>query len=245
MFYIAINGILVVGFILFVGYLCTLKDAPLITINGKNGLLRQPSEYQQSFNAILRSSIFNKSKFTINTSNLSRAIQEKHPEIGSATVVIPFFSRQPKVVITSIKPAFILNSKNDSYMIDEYGVAVARVQDVQNIAGLDLVTITDEAGIQIEQGKPVLSQEQTNFIREVISQLSLAGKKVMTISIPVSAYDIKVQLKDVKYYVKMNMQGDARAQAGKYIATEKELSQTKKTPIEYIDVRVDERVYIK
>lgn len=244
-FHIFINSVIVACLIIFVGFWCSLSASPRISITGKTELLRQTSDYQKSFDDIFAASVFNKNKLTINTSNIANEIQEKHPEIGNATVVVPFFSRQPKVVVTSIKPAFIVSSQNDSYLIDEYGIATARIQDVKNIVNLGLVTITDEAGIKIEQRKPVFSQEQTNFLREIIYQLSAAGKSVSSISIPVSAYDIKVQIKDAKYYVKMNMQGDPRAQAGKYISVERELDKSKKAPSEYIDARVDDRVYIK
>jgi len=54
-----------------------------------------------------------------------------------------------------------------------------------------------------------------------------------------------VKVKGVPYNVKFNLMGDARAEAGTYLAVKQRLEAGHVTPGSYIDVRVDERAYYK
>jgi hypothetical protein len=242
---LVVNALIILVSLMGLGYGLTLSTAPKIEFQSKSELLGDISYYESSVSSILKSSIFNRSKPTINTSSVSKAIEERHPEIASATIVVPFLFRQPKVIITPITPAFIENSGNNSYLVDQFGVASARLQDVKNINKLQLVTVNDDAGIDIQQWKAVFTQEQTDFIREVIEQLRSKNIPIASIGIPVSAYDLNVRLKDKPYTIKMNMIGDARSQVGRFLAAEKEAAKSGRGVNEYIDVRVEERAYIK
>jgi hypothetical protein len=47
------------------------------------------------------------------------------------------------------------------------------------------------------------------------------------------------------YFVKFNLHGDAREEAGSYLAVKDYLASNQKTPGEYVDVRVENRAYYK
>lgn len=241
----AFNAIIVFASIAVFLYSVSLDSNPVIVFQQKSGLFNNINTYQESIQQILKEAPFSRSKLTINTSGLAKTIENRHPEIANATVVVPFFSRQPKVILTPVTPVFIVNSGNNSYVVDQFGIAIARVQELNNVSKMQLITVNDDARVEITKDKAVLSQEQTNFIREVIEQLKAKNIGVSSISIPVSAYDLQVKLKDKAYAIKMNMSGDARSQVGRYLAAEKEASKAGRGIGEYIDVRVDERAYIK
>lgn len=244
-FRLAINFLIILLVVAVLGYGLSLSVTPRVEFQSKSDLLSSVSNYEASVTSQLKSSLFNRTKLTINTSAVSRAIEERHPEIASATIVVPFLLRQPRVIISPIRPVFIENSGNNSFVVDQFGVAAARVQDLKNVSKLQLVSVNDDAGIDIKQGEAVFTQEQTDFISEVIEQLKSKNIPIASITIPISAYDLNIRLKDKPYSIKMNMIGDARSQVGRYLAAEKEAAKAGRGVNEYIDVRVEERAYIK
>jgi hypothetical protein len=49
----------------------------------------------------------------------------------------------------------------------------------------------------------------------------------------------------VGYFVKFNLHGNAREEAGAFLAVKEYLESSHKTPGEYVDVRVENRAYYK
>ncbi len=231
-------------------YISTLNTTPRIEIiDGQQAVkgtnIRDEEVYRAAAEKYLNGSIVNRSKFLVDSDGLSRELKKQFPEIAAATVTIPIMGRRPVVELQATRPAFILKSGNSSMLIGNNGVALVDTANAVNLEGMKLLTVTDESGVQLEEGKAALPQEQAQFVSIVVEQLQKQGYQIESLTIPKSPYDLNVKITGKGYYVKFNILEDPLQQAGSYIALSKKLESEKISPKEYIDVRVGERIYYR
>ena len=230
-------------------YATGLSVQPKIIIgqekDGTRGLTRDQRVYEDALAAILRSSLLNRSKLTIDTSSVERTIEQKFPEIQSATVSIPLLGRRPIVGLDPATPALIYKSAGDAYVIAENGRALIPVTAAPASITSKLLTLEDKSNIRVEQGKGALPQESVTFITTLVQQFAAKNLQVRSFELPISASELRVNFSVLKYYGKFNLQEDALQQAGTFLAVRGKLDAQHVTPAEYIDVRVSERAYYK
>ncbi len=239
---------LIIVFIAMVGlfYMLTVDNNVRITTKASDSLfLRDKNTYQSSAEQFIASSPINRLKLTFDSRGLINKMKKQFPEVSAVSVSFPIITRKPTVVLQTTKPGFILNSGQNSYVIGVNGVALLDVRDVDHISKLGLRTVRDESNVALEVGKPALPQEQALFISNVVEQLEKQGYEVESLTIPKSPYDLHVKLVGRKYYIKFNVLEDPKQQAGAFIALMQTLESQQKTPNEYVDVRVGERVFYK
>jgi hypothetical protein len=90
-----------------------------------------------------------------------------------------------------------------------------------------------------------LSPDEVQFITGVLAQLQAKQLAITAVTLPPIAHELHVRIQGQPYYVKFNIQSDARIAAGTFLATKSYLEQGRITPAEYVDVRVEERAYYK
>jgi uncharacterized Ntn-hydrolase superfamily protein len=56
---------------------------------------------------------------------------------------------------------------------------------------------------------------------------------------------LHLRIEGKAYLVKFNLRGDAREEAGAFLAVKQHLERAGKTPEQYIDVRVDNKTYYR
>lgn len=207
---------------------------------GVQPFLRTPEAYQEAVSSQLAGSIFNRTKLSINTAKTEEAIKQQLPEVGQASITLPIIGRNPVVYLKIAEPAFVLQPEGSAaFVIDNQGRAVVPASELPQLQH-DLVRIDDKSGLPIEQGKTVLPTDQIAFLHEVRAQLTAANVSINHFSLPPEANALRVHPAKAGYYVKFNFLGDAREQTGRYLAVRK-----KANPQTYIDVRVDDRVYVR
>ena len=84
-----------------------------------------------------------------------------------------------------------------------------------------------------------------DFITEVVGQLSAKSLKVVSMVLPGGASELDIRVEGAPYTVKFNLRGDARAEAGAFLAVKQHLERENKTPGSYIDVRVPNKAYYR
>lgn len=227
-------------------YATTLSNLPrIITIVDDNRkLLRHEEYYQVAFQEILSRSVMNLSKLTINTVAVADEIELKYPELQNVSVSLPLLGRKPVVQIQPRTPAFIIVSRSGSYLINSEGRAMLRAKDAA-ISGLGLTTVTDDVGLEISTGKTILPKDDIKFISTVIYQLKHQKVDVQSVTLPSLSNELHIRLQGRQYYVKFNLQGSAIEQTGVLLAIKERLESESQTPTEYIDVRVQDRAYVK
>jgi len=232
---------------LSVGYVLTIDTNPKILTTSDNGqtLLRNTETYRAAAQRIIESSLMNRTKFTINTSGISRSLQAEFPEITEVSIALPLLGRRPVIHVNSIRPVLVLGSNNKGFLVDANGRAVAEAAQVPSARKDNLPVVTDESNLSVTIGKNTLTREEVSFIVSVAAYLDAQQLHVTSLTLPPVASELHVRLQEVPYFVKFNMQAEARQSVGTYLATKQKLEQDHITPGEYVDVRVEEKVFFK
>lgn len=243
-------GLLVLIIAAFVTVISVLRlsNDPKIVILGKNStfVLHDEATYQQAAQKILKSSVLNGNKITVNSGDVARQLQKKYPELTSVSVTLPLLSHRPIVYVEPAQPSLLLSTTYGNYVIGSNGRVLAQDNAQNSVSGLDLPHVTDQSGIRPVVGKQAMPATTVQFIHTV--QTELAAKQIATsvMVLPPASSQLNVYITGVNYYVKFNLQsGTARKQSGTFMATRANLAGQGITPSEYIDVRVEGRAYYK
>lgn len=228
-------------------YSSTLNSSAKIKVlsENKNITLRDQSVYQQKVDEFIRQSVLNRSKLLFDSQGLTAKLKQEFPEIAGVGVNLPLLTRQVEVKLQLTKPSFILDSKQNLFLIGNNGVALLKASDIKDLASLNLLTVTDQSTLEIELGKPAIPKEQVQFMNIVVEQLQKQGFELESLTIPTNLYDLHIKLKGLPYYLKLNILEDPKQQVGSFIATKQHLDKKGQGASEYIDLRVGERVFYK
>lgn len=240
--FIALGGILISIF-----YATSLSLSPKIQIDGTNKqqLLRSTGFYQQEAGRLMSSSLFNRSKLTIDTAKLASQLQEKYPELGHVSVIIPLLGRRPIIEVQPATAQLQLTTLSGSFIIDQQGRALIASKDVTSSLRDSLPNVIDESGLSVEVGKSVLPVANTTFMADLGFQLKAKQLHIQNLTLPALANELRLKLTDKPYFVKFDMQSDVRQQVGAFIATKEKLEAEGITPAEYIDVRLADKVFYR
>lgn len=237
--------LLIVAAVIF--YSTTLDSNASVTVkSGKQLLPRPSSAYIKKANEILSSNAFNKSKLTIDKQEISQKMEAAFPELESVYIATPPWAHQPVFNLTLHKPALIFLSGGNRYVINEEGMVMFEEGDSEiDLSRLSVPLISDETAHEVRLGEPALSSDQVNYIREVVFQLGEKQLPIEKVFLKPGGDELHVKLKKFDYLVKFSFYHDARSSAGAFFATKKKLDSEGKTPQQYIDVRVENRSYVK
>lgn len=207
--------------------------------------LRSEAVYAQAAAALLKQSPLNRTKLTVNTRHIARELQSQFPELGSVSVVLPVFGRQPVVKAEPPTPALIISEGGQSYILDTTGRALMTPAEARNTSKLTLPVVTDQSGLPVHIGRVALPGSTTRFITEVAGQMRAAKLTMSSLTLPKGTSELDLRLEGQPYYVKFNLMGNAREEAGAFLAVKQQLEREHKTAAAYIDVRVEGRAYYK
>lgn len=230
-------------------YIMTLSTNPEVvpvTDVAAGNLIHAPATYQAAAGKLLASSLLNRNKLTIDTNRVSQQLQNEFPELSSVSVTLPLLAHRPVIYIQTSSPAIILNGVSGAYVLGDSGRVLAAAPSAAAFAKLNLPVITDQSGLRLALGRQALTAANVSFAETVVAQLAARQVKIAQMTLPAAASELDVHLAGQPYFVKFNLQsGDARQQAGTFLATQSRLASQHITPSQYIDVRVDGRAYYK
>lgn len=231
--------------VLTVLYSLTLQPSPrLNVVNQPNTIHRSNQYYQQELEAIWRKSLLNQNKLTLNSERLKRDIRAQFPELTDVRIDLPLLGRRPAVTLVPATPALELVSGNDIYYVSQAGMVMLATKDATKNQLASLPLVRDETGLEASNGKIILSGTDIAFLTDLYRQLQAAKLTVVNITLPNSAANqADVRLSDQAYYIKFAMASDVRQAVGNYLAVLTKLQADNVTPKQYIDVRVDEKVF--
>lgn len=210
--------------------------------HASSSLFHNQSAYQSSAAALIRSSVFNSNKLTINTGKISQQLLATYPELSSATVTLPLISHRPIVYVSYSQPALILHNASGSYVLDTDGKVL--IPTNAEAVALGLPSVTDKSGFVLQQNKQVLTTTDIAFIQAVVAGLKAKNVAVGEMTLPPAANELDVAIAGKPYFVKFNLHASgAKLQIGSFLAVQAHLTGEGVTPAKYIDVRVDGRAY--
>lgn len=246
------------GFVLFIIALVVI-NLLYISPNPKVIIMNNNVKLAQVYNNIygqdlygfvqnqLSSSILNNNKLFVNLSGISKKISLNYPVFNVVNVSDGLISHQVTVTLLSEDPSFYIVGKNSgNYILDQNGVAILKYNHPLNQIGLNLATIQDHRNISYKIGSLVLSSSEVGFIQTILTQFKLKNDIVTGITINAVGQELDINLKNLNYYIKFNLAtNDPEIQVGSYFATVNYLKNTNTIPSQYIDVRLEGRVYYK
>jgi hypothetical protein len=221
-------------------YSLLLKSDPQIKTDSTS--YHSVVDYQSKI-ALLFKGFKNGNKLTFDEASVTKAIQQKFPEVRSARIELPFFSEKPVVWLNISSPAFKLINNQNSYLIDDQGVAVARSNDFPRIK--NQITVQDQTSFKVSIGQQILSSDGVSLINTVIAQAKQAKVPIASLSLPPQAQELDLRTSDQSYFVKFYLGGDALNQTGQFLAARHQFAKEGKTPSQYLDVRVPGKIFYK
>ncbi len=196
--------------------------------------------YARAANVLLRGSLLNRSKLTLNSNGIASSLQKRFPELTSVVVTVPIVGNRPVIYVAPSRPSFTLQTGNGLYSMDAKGFVLAQL--TTPAAGL---TVLKEASNRTPRpGSQYLASSTVAFCVTVAYELKQGGISVAYLNLPTTApYELDAYVTAKPYYIRFNIQADALQQSGAAVATLQQLGAN--TPGQYLDVRVSERAYYK
>jgi len=187
-----------------------------------------------------------KNIFWLNTGLLEQNLTINVPQIR----VVHIDRKLPstlKVIVQEKQPVMLLVSQKKYYFVDEGGIAYEEAQ-LDTLPGVVLPTVKNsDPTVAVTLGSPVVDQSFITFIATVQKELPhIVPAQVVEIEIPsLAAREVHIQLSN-NWIIKFDVTRTAEEQLG---VLQKLLTGTiaaKDQPnIEYIDLRIPQRVYYK
>jgi hypothetical protein len=239
--------IILIVFLLLVG----LDTTPKIVVTGDESaqiFARDSQKYQDTAHDLLKKSVLNGNKLTVDTTVVSNQLAKDFPELRTVSVSLPVIGRQPIVYVQPATPQMLLITQHDgTFVLDSSGRALATATESMKLPTGDksLPTVTDQSGIRIKSGDIALPSNSARFIAQIAGQLRAKEIGIESLTLPQQTSELDVKIAGAPYFVKFNLQGKAREQSGTYIATRKYLEGKRIMPSQYIDARVTGRAYYK
>ena len=208
--------------------------------------LRPSRVYAQAASKLLISSAANRNKLTVDATGIAAALKRQFPELEDVAVSLPLLGDQPVIYIKPATPAVVLANSNGSFVLDDSGRVVARLAGQQSTA-VHAPVIRDASGLAVSVGHQILPKSVVSFISTLSQQLKAQSVTVGSLSLPAAASELDANIQGRPYIVKFNLHAasaeSAQLQAGSYVAVSKQLDGQGITPKQYVDVRLQGRVY--
>ncbi len=222
-------------------------DARVLPLDSTQpALVRPMAAYQQAADTLLGRSFWNHNKITIDTGAVTAGLKQQFPELSVVSVTLPLLGQRPIIYVASAGPELALvTSDGSTYVIDSNGRAIGTA-DAARIASLHLTLVRDQSGAPIHVGQLALSASSVSFMHTVLYQIGQKHLSLSAFVLPVATSELDMYLNGSPYFVKFNLANDsALQQVGTFLAAKHTLEGRAVTPSQYIDVRIDGRVYYK
>ena len=237
--------IILILFLLLIG----LDSRPKVVVVGDDpvGIIRSET-YQKAARDLFGGSLMNANKLTVNTAEIATVLQRQFPELRTVSVSLPVLGRQPVLYVQPVTPQLVIQTKHSgAFVLDSNGRAFAAVADLRQLQKQKntLPIITDQTDVDSTIGNVVLPRDSVQFIAEIAAQLRAKQIATETWTLPAGSSELEVKIANTPYFVKFNLQGKAREQAGTFLALHQYLGSQNVVPGQYIDARVTGRAYYK
>lgn len=223
-----------------------LSPLPKVTVVSLPGTIaRSESAYQDGLKDIWSKSIFNHSKVTIQTEQLSQTIKQRFPELASADIELPLLGQLPNVVLTPAEPVILLVTQNGVFYLGADGKTLARTDQVTANALGGLPTVRDDSGLVPEPGKNGLPKQTITTVIKLLRLSASANIDVESLSLPISPNEIDLLAKGTTYTVRFALDQDPRQGIGALLALRDKFKSDNISPSSYLDLRVPDKAFYK
>jgi hypothetical protein len=206
-------------------------------------LLQDNEIYAQAAASAIDKSTEARFKVTFNQKNFEKQMLQQFPELSSAHASLAIFGGGVSVRVDPSSAVLLFTTKNNkSFVVDDNGRAIST--DVSS-ASRGLIAISDQSGIDPKVGQQVLPRGEVEAVQTVVYQLKQHNITIESLTLPSVAQRLEARVQGSPYYIKFSLHENIEQQVGAYIATANRLQRDGTVPVEYVDVRVADRVYYK
>jgi cell division septal protein FtsQ len=183
--------------------------------------------------------------FNLNNNILIFSSSKLESEIGKtegikSVKVTKDFPSSVRIEIIEKVPVLVWETLQKKYLIDEKGFVVKEYEDRFSF----LPTVVDTKNVPVNVGSEILTPQFSAFINEMTKDFNTYSNATITkIEIPETTTEVKVTT-DKKWYVLFDTTGTAKNQLINLTRVLQE-AEAKKKKLEYVDLRVDNRIFYK
>lgn len=223
-------------------YIITLSMTPQVTVNGT--VYRTTTEYNQLAQSALKSNVLNVLKPTLQRAAIEKKLKEQIPEAKTVQVSAPLLGRRANVVITMDEPAAVMKQSNtQDLIVSERGRLLLAA--TQSKGTTDLPVIINNTGVTGKAGEQFLRPDDMRSLLQLMQQVKLSGSSASFILPPQTREIIMLEPSRGVYQVRFLFGDTMLQQFGAMRATQKKLQELGQTPVEYMDVRLGNKVFYK
>jgi cell division septal protein FtsQ len=173
----------------------------------------------------------------VRTGRLEEAMLKADPALRQIEITRRWPSAL-KVKVNEKAPALIWQNGSQQFILDSDGSLIGYAE------GQKLPVIVDLAGLPVKVGDRVVSRTFVQFCVDIAAGLGKRGIKVTRFAVPATTSEVEVST-DKGYVIKFDTARGAEAQLVDLSAVLKTLSKLRKTPAEYIDLRIERKAYYR
>ncbi|MDO4781220.1 MAG: hypothetical protein Q4A34_02425 [Candidatus Saccharibacteria bacterium] len=145
-----------------------------------------------------------------------------------------------RLKLTFRQPVAQWSSGDHTYFVDDHGVTFER-----NYFMTPSVVVKDQSGIPASAGQEVINRQFLGFLGQAVAQLKQRNLKVTEAVLPPhTVRQLELTVEGLPYRIKMTSERSAKSQVEQAMRTIGFLQSQHRTP-QYIDVRVDQRVFYR
>jgi hypothetical protein len=220
-------------------------------LSDEHNVYQSSDVYSEGIANIFSDSWRNRTKLTFSSDDFEQKVLSLFPEVSNAVAVVPIAGRELAVTLYFTKPLLRLVDPQEKTIgiVGEQGTFITsdnqllQNEELQQLPMLRLLESPEFA-----KGSQLLTSTETDLVRVLLDEFdgtSAARPKVSSILFDVQRREMQVRFEDREFFARLTPERDSREQIGSLVATIQQLSRDNNLPKEYIDVRVDGRVFVK
>lgn len=217
--------------------LAQLTAVKTITVTGVKVLSTERA--QQLAKEQLSYQWFGRNILLVNTHALASGLQEADPTIQNAEVHRRLFHTLA-ITITERRPTLNWKSGGTTYLLDEDATVIGPTEGEY----AKLPTVTDSSNLPVKEGQRLAPTAFVTFCTQIAGQLPAMGYEVGEMIVPETTSEINVKT-GKGIVIKFDTTRSATEELADLKAVLSELSKAKKTPTQYIDLRIEHKAYYK
>ncbi len=190
---------------------------------------------------VITSSPLTQNIIFVPTGKISEELKKQNYQIAEAEVKRTGLN-SISVKLTEQKPSILWSSGNTLSVIGANGHAYDG--EITQLMKDKLVTVVDSTNLPVKKGEKVVTQEFVDFVNAVHEQLPNKGIAVAQYQIGDSTTEILVKTEQ-GYYIRFDTTRSVEQQLQDLSAVLTQLKKTGKKPSEYIDLRINGKVFYK
>lgn len=210
---------------------------------------RSNAEYVESIQSVFNSSVFNKTKFSFNSLAFENKVRETLPEVVKATAVVPIAGTRLQVGLEISEPLMRVQLSNlRQGVIGDNGLLLYESNSTDILSKFsELPLLQIEPTVTSSAGSQLLTSVETELLSLLIAEFDGTGTYRHTldaITYNIEKREFRVDFNSASYFAKLTSERDPRLQVGALLASLTDLAEKGQLPSQYIDVRVDGRIFV-